>query len=90
MNLELIPTVELLEELQTRFEHSVFAGIKVRPYTDPPADYKQEGTQFEMRRVEGNSRTCQGLCVGLLFYAEALHDEKSSAAEDDEPPQEVR
>jgi hypothetical protein len=64
-NLELITTQTLLEELSSRFEHFIFAGIK---------DYDKDG-EVETRRHHGGWRTCQGLAVGLIAALEEARKE---------------
>lgn len=74
-NLELVPTDDLLEEVLGRFEHAVFAGLKV--------NYASE-TQYEIRRTIGNSRTCQGLAFSLIARCESYRDSISEPTVGDE------
>lgn len=60
MNLELIETDQLLDELMNRFDHAVFAGMKV----------KQDESTYERWQKTGNLRTCQGLAFGLIARCE--------------------
>ena len=59
MQIELVPTQSLIEELMNRFDHVVLSGI-----IDGGDHYK------EIWRHKGNSRTCQGLATGLTFQME--------------------
>ena len=61
MNLELIETDQLLDELMRRFEHAVFHGLKVNEALE---------SHYECRRQCGNSRTCQGLAFGIMTRCE--------------------
>lgn len=61
MNLELIETQALIDELLGRFEHAVFAGLKVNEATE---------SQYEVRQQVGNQRTCQGLAFGIIARCE--------------------
>lgn len=61
MNLELIETQALIDELLRRFEHAVFAGMKVNDASE---------AQYETYQQVGNARTCQGLAFGLIARCE--------------------
>lgn len=61
MNLELIETDKLINELLRRFEHAVFAGMKVNEASE---------SQYEIRQTIGNQRTCQGLAFGIIARCE--------------------
>lgn len=69
--LELATMDQLLDELMKRCDHAVFAGMLLDA---PPG--QAVGRIDEKRRIEGNTRTCQGLACGLIDYAQALHDER--------------
>lgn len=69
MNLELIETQALIDELLGRFEHAVFAGLKVNEATE---------IQYEVRQQVGNQRTCQGLAFGIIARCE---DHRRSVSE---------
>ncbi len=56
MEITLIQTQALIDELLNRFDHIVISGI-----IDGGDHYK------EVWRHKGNSRTCQGLATGLTF-----------------------
>lgn len=77
LSLELATFDELLTELMKRCDHAVFAGMLL---DSPPGE--QVGRIDEHRRIEGNTRTCQGLACGLIDYAQALHDERASRHEE--------
>lgn len=77
MHLELASFDELLTELMKRCDHAVFAGM----FLDAPPG-QEVGRIDERRRIEGNTRTCQGLACGLIDYAQALHDERASRYEE--------
>lgn len=80
MNLELASTDELLDELCVRFDHAVFAGMKVRPDNKPES---ADGQLYEKKRTKGNTRVCQGLCFALQLYKQEQWEETAQAAEDD-------
>lgn len=61
MNLELVETATLLTELFRRFDHAVFAGMKVGQERDDGTSAQHE----HMERI-GNARCCQGLACGLI------------------------
>ena len=60
MNLELATVNELCDELLTRFDHIVIAGLVGR----------NDGDLTELRHQKGNSRTCQGLLLGVMLRIE--------------------
>lgn len=68
---QLIATVELIEELGRRFEHFVFAGLKMDDYSD-----KATVTTL---RYYGASTTCAGLASNLMF---AIHNDFEKTAKD--------
>lgn len=72
MNLELIETDKLIDELMNRFDHAVFAGMKVK------AD-----DQYERWFKTGNLRTCQGLAFGILARCEDYRLEIAQPAQGD-------
>ena len=61
MNLDLIPTDEMLDELEKRFEHSFFYGLKEK-LANIGGD-NAEGTY----RYAGNVDTILGCCERLKF-----------------------
>ena len=65
MQIELVPTQSLIEELMNRFDHVVISGI-----IDGGDQYK------EIWRHKGNSRTCQGLATGLTFQIQKYRDDR--------------
>lgn len=82
MTLALISTADLLDELCGRFDHAVFAGMKVRPDGRPESP---DGQLYEKKQTKGNTRVCQGLCFALMLYKQAHYDETVQPAEDDSP-----
>lgn len=82
MSLELADTNDLLDELCARFDHLVFAGMKVRPDGNPESP---DGQLYEKKHTKGNTRVCQGLCFALMLYKQAHYDETVHPAEDDSP-----
>lgn len=60
MEIELLTTDALLNELITRFDHCVFSGIKS----------KDTESEVEVRRHVGGWRTCQGMAMGLILDLE--------------------
>lgn len=76
--LELATFDQLLDELMKRCDHAVFAGMLLDA---PPG--QDVGRIDEYRRIEGNTRTCQGLAFGLINYAQALYDKQVSRYHDE-------
>jgi hypothetical protein len=66
MNLELATVSELCDELLTRFPHIIIAGL-----TD-----RNDGDMTELRHQKGNSRTCQGLAMGMIVRIERDLDDR--------------
>lgn len=80
MNLELIKTDDLLTEVLNRFDHAVFAGMRVQTGgVDEPL-----GGMIENCRNKGNPRTCQGLATGMIAHIQADVDVRYRPASDDE------
>ena len=82
--IELASTEALLDELCSRFDHAVFAGMKVRPLRPNEAECA-DGQMYEKKRTAGNTRVCQGLCFALMLMKQAQYDEESRAVDDDGP-----
>ena len=78
MMLELATTEALVTELLARFDHAVFAGMKVMSERED-----KDGDIFEMRRHVGNTRVCQGLCFELMCRAQAKWEDKVEPVEGD-------
>ena len=76
MNVELIETKALIEELISRFDHAVFVGMKVRDLPDDPENCRA----YEMKRFKGEHRTCQG----LIHAAIALIDRERAREESED------
>lgn len=74
MNIELIETRQLVDELMRRFEHAVFAGLKVNEALE---------TQYEMREAVGNMRTCQGLAFAIISKCEYNRNSKAELTSGD-------
>lgn len=74
-SLEHVPTEDLIQELVSRFEHSVFAGIRE----------VAGGKNLYQRKWKGNACTVHGLAndVGLRALLQ-LHNEERDVTEDDE------
>ena len=79
MSLELVETEQLITELLSRYDHAVFAGMKVRNEDLITKD----GEIVEMRRWVGNTRVCQGLCFELMCRAQASWEDRSEPTEGD-------
>lgn len=73
MNLELIETDALIDELMRRFDHAVFAGMKV----------KEHESNYERWAKTGNLRTCQGLAFGIIARSEDVRREHTEPADGD-------
>ena len=82
MNVELVSTDDLLTEIFNRFDHVVFAGMKVRPDTTLDS---ADGQLYEKQKTRGNTRVCQGLCFALQMFKQADWEERAKIAEDDAP-----
>lgn len=72
--IELYTTRQLLDELLARFDHAVFAGLKI-----------DEGIerQYELRDAKGNTRTCQGLALGVIARCEQQREAVAEPTEGD-------
>lgn len=68
MNLELVETIALLDELMSRFKHAVFAGMKVRP--NPTIKQPDDCDISELKHYKGEHRTCQGMAYSILAHVE--------------------
>lgn len=82
--IELASTEDLLNELCSRFDHVVFAGMKVRPIRKGEIE-TADGQLYEKKRTMGNTRTCQGLCFALMLMKQEDFDAGCKAVEDDSP-----
>lgn len=71
---ELIDTKELVRELLSRFDHAIFAGLKVNEFHDQ---------QYEYRESVGNARTCQGLAYGVISRLESQRNAVAEPCEGD-------
>lgn len=69
--LQLASNDEILDELMKRFDHAIFAGMLV-----PVTDEKAVGQLDEVRRMTGNTRTCQGLAMGHVMMAQSRYDQR--------------
>ena len=78
MNPEFIETDALIDELMKRFDHAVFAGMKVMSEHDD-----KDGDIFETRRHVGNTRVCQGLCFELMCRTQAKWEDKVQPVDGD-------
>ena len=66
MGVKLASVQELCEELLSRFPHMIIAGL-----TD-----RNDGDLTELRFQKGNSRTCQGLALGVVMRIERDLDDR--------------
>lgn len=64
MEIELLTTQALINELITRFDHVIIAGIK---------DSDRQSMQ-EIRNYRGDYRLCQGLASGMIIAIERDRD----------------
>lgn len=80
--LSFVSTDELLDELMSRFDHFVCAGLKVRPLREGEVD-SADGQLYEKKRTKGNTRTCQGLCFALMLFKQADFDEGAQEVDGD-------
>lgn len=74
MELSLIPTEQLIDELDKRFCHFVFSGCQVLTGKEGS---KEESKIFTMRKWNGNSATCIGLCGMLQVVITDAHLNKN-------------
>ncbi len=72
MEIELIPTKILLNELEKRFDTMVFAGL-----TKLDAEFEREVT-----RHKGNFRTSQGLCMNLILKLSVVPGTQTMSQDD--------
>ena len=79
-------TDALLDELCSRFDHAIFAGMKIRPLKEGEQD-TPDGQIYEKWRKVGNTRTCQGLAFGAMLRLNYAWEEHAQAATDDSPYQ---
>lgn len=68
MSIELIPSEDLIMELMNRFDHAVFAGMKV----DATPDKKS----FTARKWKGNSATCSGMAFQIACRIHNVSEEE--------------
>lgn len=59
-DIKLVPTKDLVEELKTRFEVMVFAGLQTNVYVAKDTVYR--------RSWKGEHIYCLGLCNNLQYY----------------------
>jgi hypothetical protein len=75
MNLELVATDELLDELFSRYDHAIFSALK-----DPaPPSHRRKACQ----RIEGFSLTTAGLAADIEH--QSLHALSDAKQEDQHP-----
>ena len=67
-------TKDLLDELESRFDHFIFAGMR---------DIDKE-SDFEFRRHKGGWRVCQGLATGIIFSVEQQRSEEIEPLSEDD------
>ena len=65
MTLKLISNDDLIKELLNRFDHAVFAGVRVKNPGNFNGVDEAKGDIQTIRRWFGNSYTCAGLCSSL-------------------------
>ena len=76
--IELITTDALITELLSRFDHAIFAGMKVMSEHED-----KDGDIFETRRHVGNTRVCQGLAFEIMCRTQAKWEDKVEPVEGD-------
>lgn len=77
-DLETTSTEDILTELTKRYEHVIFAGIKMRPTPDNPTGF------IRSWRFKGSSEMCQGLAYGIMSHAQVGSDEAEELISSDE------
>lgn len=78
--LQAIATADLLDEVFDRFDHAIFAGMKVRN-----ENVVGDGAIYEKKHTKGNSRVCQGLAFGIMQYKQEQYLDAAEPVEDDSP-----
>lgn len=73
MNLELTDTDDLIAELLSRYDHALFAGMKVQSEDA----ISKDGKIVENRKWVGNTRVIQGLCFEIMCRAQASWEDRS-------------
>ncbi len=74
LDLKLVPTSDLLEEVLHRFDHAVFSGMRVQNNNDIDT----------MGRWHGNSFACAGLAVDVQQRCiKAFHDKSRPLTKDE-------
>lgn len=76
MELSLVPTDDLLNEIMQRHEHAIFAGMQILGGEDR--------RYLTRRKWVGNGATCQGLCAELGWKIAKTADEEAEPAGVDE------
>ena len=76
VDVNLVPTTDLLDALLSRHEHAVFAGVQT--------GYGQPDQDLCRRRWKGNSHTCVGLAFDVQCSIMSRYSEESRAKEDEE------
>lgn len=82
MEIELLSTDALLDELCARFDHLIFAGMKIRSDGQPESP---DGQMYEKKRTKGNTRVCKGLSFAMMLYKQEQWDRGAQAVDDDSP-----
>ena len=76
--LQAIATDDLLDALCARFDHAIFAGMKVKS-----EDEHGDGELYEKKRTKGNTRVCQGLAFGIMLYKQGQYEENINPVDGD-------
>lgn len=81
-DLSLVPVDVLIDELDKRFCHFVFSGCQVLSGKEGS---KEDSKIFTMRKWNGNSATCIGLCgmLQVVITDAHLQSNKLDSAEDE-------
>ena len=80
MAIELVETDELIRELFARYDHAIFAGMKVKSEDELTKD----GEIIETRRWVGNTRVCQGLAFEMMYRAQASWEDRCEPTHGDD------
>ena len=80
LDLAFFSTEDLVDELVKRFDHVIFAGLKVQG---------DELPYIIHRRQEGNHLTCIGLATSLATYLSIEHEEAGESAVDEDDEDEI-
>lgn len=77
IDIKLIPTEELMDELLNRFDHAVFIGRK-------ELDLSETGEYYSLKKYRGSFHMNLGMLSSLTSYLNKKLDEESRIVDDEE------